>query len=242
MKALERKNFPTIAEKGLQYYAESVSKRYELMDRILQAIREGNEYQVLLRVQERNKMKVLGRLDDELTERKYELIQMKVLIIQELRKLGVMDLSLDSLHTAFTQRIYHAANIEECETIAEEMAVQFCGLNHLKNVHKYSMLVQRIILAVDMDLGQTLTLQYFSESLSVNRSYLSDLFRREVGMTLTDYVTDRRIRAAADILLTTQDSIKMVAKQVGIMDVHYFSRLFKKKMGKPPSQYREESG
>jgi YesN/AraC family two-component response regulator len=242
LKSETNKIYPTIAEGGLQHYAEHVTRRYELTDRILQGIRDGNEYQALWAVRARCEMQLPGRLDDELTEWKYDMIQLKALILHELRHLGVTELLLDSAHTEFTQKIDQAATVEECRKLSEEMVVRFCGMRDLKSIHDYSLLVQKIILTVDMDISQMLTLQYFSETLNVNRSYLSNLFRREVGMTITDYVTDRRIRCAADMLLTTQDSIKMVAKHVGIMDVHYFSRLFKKKMGKTPSQYREERG
>lgn len=242
MKDKINKIYPASAEKGLQQYMENVTKHYELTDRILQGVREGNEYQVLQAVRARNAMGLPGRLNNELMEWKYDVIQLKSIIIQELRRLGVLDLQLDGAHTEFTQRTYHAVSVEECKEISEEMAVRFCNMNHLRTVHECSLLVQRIILAVDMDLRQTLTLQYFSETLNVNRSYLSNLFRRETGMTVTDYVTGRRIQSAADLLLTTQNPIKTVAKQVGITDVHYFSRLFRKKMGKPPSKYREDRG
>lgn len=242
MKENGNRTYRTIAEKGLQYYAENVEKRYELIDRMLRGIRDGNEYQAIQALRERNMMKLPERLDDELTEWKYDLIQIKALVIQELRRAGVPDLLLDDTHIEFTRRIYRAADVEECRKLSEEMAARFCSLNHLRSVSSHSQLVQKIILTVDMDLSQTLTLQYFSENLSVNRSYLSNLFRKEMGMTITDYVTDRRIRAAADLLLTTQNPIKTVAKQVGITDVHYFSRIFKRKIGMPPSRYRTEGG
>ena len=233
--------FSAIAESGLQKHAGSVARRYELMDELLRGIRDGNEYQALRAMQARNEVRVPGLLQDELTEWKYDLIQTKALIIQELRRLRVIDVLLEDIHTGYTQRIYEAADTEECRRIGEEMVTRFCRLNQLKAISSYSLLVQKILLTVDVDLSQTLTLQYFAENLSVNRSYLSNLFRREVGMTITDYVTDRRIRTAADLLLTTNNPVKTVAKQVGIMDVHYFSRLFKRKTGMSPSQYREEN-
>lgn len=241
MKEKEKRPFSAIAESGLKRHAGSVARRYELMDELLRGIRDGNEYQALQALRARNEIRVPGLLKDELTEWKYDLIQTKALAIQELRRMRVIDVLLEDIHAGFTQRIYEAVDVEECRRIGEEMVERFCRLNQLKAISSYSLLVQKILLTVDMDLGQTLTLQYFAENLSVNRSYLSNLFRREVGMTITDYVTDRRIRTAADLLLTTSNPIKTVAKQVGIMDVHYFSRLFKRKMGMPPSQYREEN-
>lgn len=234
--------FPSVAEKGMQVYAENVAKRYELMDQIVQSIQEGNEYRAVEIVRERNNAGIAGRLEDELSEWKYDLIQTKTLIIQALRHMGMADLLLDGIHTEFTRRIHHADSVEECRTLSEEMVRRFCRMHERKAAHNYPVLVQKIILAVDMDLAQNLTLQYFANELNVNDSYLSNLFRCEVGMTITDYVTERRISRAAALLLATRDPIKMVAKQVGIMDVHYFSRLFKKRMGKPPSKYREERG
>ena len=88
-----------ISENGFQSYTEDISKRRELTERILQGIREGNEYQTLKAVQEKNRMGVPGRLNDELTEWKYELIQMMALIIIELCQTGTIDLILDALHT-----------------------------------------------------------------------------------------------------------------------------------------------
>lgn len=234
--------FPTIAEKGLQYYAENVTKRYELIDRILQSVREGNEFQAVLAVRERNGLRTPGRLGNELMEWKYDLIQLKALMMQTLREIGVLDMLLDGVHTEFTRRIDAAFCVDECRSLAEEMVRQFCGMNRLKEIYGYSVLVQKIILAVDMNLCQKLTLKYFSECLNVNASYLSDLFRREVGMTLTEYVTSKRMERAASLLLSSREPIKIVAKQVGISDVQYFNRLFKKRMGQTPSAYRADRG
>lgn len=234
--------FSSVTEKGMQVYAENVAKSYELTDQIVQSIREGNEYRAVEILRERNSLGAAGRLEDEVAEWKYDLIQIKALIIQALRHMGMADLLLDGIHTEFTQRIHQAVSAEECRSLSEEMVRRFCRMHERRATHNYPVLVQKIILAVDMDLSQNLTLQYFANELNVNDSYLSNLFRCEVGMTITDYVTERRISRAADLLLATRDPIKMVAKQVGIMDVHYFSRLFKKRMGKTPSRYREDRG
>ena len=61
---------------------------------------------------------------------------------------------------------------------------------------------------------------------SVNASYLSSLFRREMDMTLTDYVNGRRIDTALKLLNTTDIPIQDIAYYVGIEDVNYFTRIF----------------
>ena len=74
---------------------------------------------------------------------------------------------------------------------------------------------------------------------SVNASYLSSLFRREMGMTLTDYVNGRRIDTALKLLNTTDIQIQDIAYYVGIEDVNYFTRIFKKKIGVSPTEYKK---
>ncbi len=238
MKEELEKILPSIADEGIQLYLENVERRYRLADQLMQCVREGNEYQALRALQERNNLRMPGRLEDELLERKFDLIQVKVLLVQVLRVTGVDEMRLDSVNTEYTRKIAAIKDRRDYDAVAEEMVKACCRLTWMKDFKNYSPLVQKIIRAVDIDLRQPLTLNYFAGLLNVNRSYLSDLFRREMGVTLTEYVTVRRISRAAYLLSTTQNPIKVVAEQTGIGDVHYFSRLFKEKTGQTPSEYR----
>ncbi|MBQ6989418.1 MAG: helix-turn-helix transcriptional regulator, partial [Clostridia bacterium] len=73
-----------------------------------------------------------------------------------------------------------------------------------------------------------------------NASYLSDLFHRETGKTITEYVTELRMNHAAALLQKTTLQIQTVAQHCGISDVNYFSKLFKKQYLVTPRQYRAE--
>lgn len=226
------------AEEMMIDHEQSRQKSYELLERICYSIREGNEVQAVRAVKERNELGMPGLLEHELDEWKYDLVQQKTLALHTLREIGVPDLLLDEAHSKYTSRIFAAADVTECRSLAVEMAECFCRMNDLKTIHSYSVLIQKVVVAVDTDLSRPLTLQYFSNLLNVNSSYLSGLFRREVGVTLTEYVTSRRIAYAADQLQTTQLPIKTIAKKAGIADVQYFSRVFKRRTGQTPSQYR----
>ena len=210
-----------------------------LSDKILWAISEGNELQAKAAAEEQIRVGMRGILDNEVTEWKYYLIRMMTLLVYRACENGSMYEYFDGFAVAFLRRIDSAGTVEECHRIFKDLLKQRCSAES-RNTRAYSSLVQRIMAAVDMDLTAPLTLQYFASKLNVNSSYLSNLFRKETGMTITEYVTGKRMKHAAYLLRSTQEPIKFVAKQVGITDVQYFSRLFKKKMDMTPTQYRSE--
>lgn len=74
---------------------------------------------------------------------------------------------------------------------------------------------------------------------NLSPSYLSALFSQETGQTLTEYVNEKRVKLAMRLLATTKLQIQTIAQHCGILDVHYFSKVFKKKLGITPKQYRE---
>lgn len=78
----------------------------------------------------------------------------------------------------------------------------------------------------------------YLNSLPFSYDYLIKLFKKEMGVTPHKYLTDIRLRAAADCLATSQENnISEVARLCGFKEPLYFSRLFKKKYGVSPSYY-----
>ena len=79
--------------------------------------------------------------------------------------------------------------------------------------------------------------------MGLNASYLSKLFRKETGKTITDYLTDARIEKAKRILEDYSD-VRMyeVGSLVGYPDPMYFTKLFKKHVGMAPKEYQDSAG
>ena len=100
-------------------------------------------------------------------------------------------------------------------------------------------MIRDLLNHINLNLSSDLSLKSLSQMFSVNASYLSSLFRREMTMTLTDYVNGRRIDTALKLLNTTDIQIQDIAYYVGIEDVNYFTRIFKKKIGVSPTEYKK---
>ena len=84
-----------------------------------------------------------------------------------------------------------------------------------------------------------ITVQDIAGRLNINRSYLSRLFRTITGISIQDYLLDYRIRQACILLKNSDLSIRTIAHSVSYMDALYFSRLFHRKKGMTPSEYRK---
>lgn len=85
-----------------------------------------------------------------------------------------------------------------------------------------------------------ITVRSLAEQHGVNENRLFYIFQKYAGMGPADYLRTYRLNRARDLLVTTQGSIGDIAEQIGYPDALYFSRIFKKHFGVPPSKYWEK--
>lgn len=102
---------------------------------------------------------------------------------------------------------------------------------------RYSVVIRNIIHYNNLHLKEDLPLSTLAARFNLSRSYLSDRLHREVHNNLTDCVTLTRIQFAANLLRYHHYTITQAAQEVGIQDVLYFTLLFKRTIGEPPSHY-----
>ena len=78
----------------------------------------------------------------------------------------------------------------------------------------------------------------FAEKYGFSDKYFREHFRELFGSTPTQYLIGLRLNEAARLLSNGTHNVKQAAEAVGISDIYYFSRLFKKRFLCPPSNYR----
>ena len=86
--------------------------------------------------------------------------------------------------------------------------------------------------------NEDLSISEIANSLGISQTYLTRLFKRELGMTFADYLTNVRIKNA--IILMRDPSLRLceIAKLIGYGTQHYFSNVFKKHVGISPQDYK----
>lgn len=102
-------------------------------------------------------------------------------------------------------------------------------------------MVTRAIQYISMNYDQDLTLDSIARYLYVNPSYLSHVFRKVTGDTLTAYINKRRIHQARYYLSSTTLRITRIAELVGFNSAPYFNVVFKTYEGCTPQAYRKNN-
>ena len=83
---------------------------------------------------------------------------------------------------------------------------------------------------------EDISIAVIAEHLRVSEGHLSHVFKKQTGMTVTNYLTKTRIDAAMALLQTGRVKVYEAAAAVGYKDVTYFSATFKKLTGLSPSE------
>jgi AraC-like DNA-binding protein len=99
-------------------------------------------------------------------------------------------------------------------------------------------LYKRVSLYIQYSYKTPITPKSIAERFFVNQSYLSRHFRANTGETLTDYINRTRLEGSRILLKNSDLPISVVALNVGYTDANYFVKLFKKRFGMTPSEYR----
>ena len=102
----------------------------------------------------------------------------------------------------------------------------------------FSKVIKEVVSYIDFHYAEDLNLSFFAEMFHISRNYLSGLYKKETGMTLTDYIHQVRSRRAITLINSSSLSITTIAVSCGYNDINYFTRMFKKIYGVSPTQYR----
>ncbi len=88
--------------------------------------------------------------------------------------------------------------------------------------------------------NQEISLKKLAEAVGINPYYLSHLFRKEMGISFLEYLTFVRISIAKNLLKQTTMSMMDICLEVGYQDPSHFAKIFKKKEGIHPTEFRKK--
>lgn len=102
--------------------------------------------------------------------------------------------------------------------------------------------VERSIRFMKENVRRKLSLEELAEVASLSKARYHEVFRERIGQAPMSYFSELKIGQAGEALLSSGETVESIALQFGFPNAFYFSRVFKKTMGMPPSQYRKQYG
>jgi two-component system response regulator YesN len=129
--------------------------------------------------------------------------------------------------------------IEIWEKAMVDASLQVAESIHQYNAKGFRLIMQKSIEYLHDNYHKQILLKDVADHVYVSPYYVSRMFKKETGKTFTEYLNEIRINKAEELLKDPRFKTYEVAEMVGIPDPHYFSRLFKKIKGIPPTAYRD---
>ena len=231
----------SLSENESPWNYKLIESRYAYENEFLYTITQGNYHKAQLLIPKFENFVFEQRNSDPIRDLKNYCIVLNTLFRKSVERGGVHPIHIDRVSAEIAKKIELRTSLEDIESLMREMVKIYCQLVNKHSVSNYSPTVQKVVVMIETNLASDLSLSELSTSLNINASYLSTVFKKETGKTITAYVNDRRIELAQELLKTTNLQIQTIAQYCGILDVHYFTRLFKKVSGVSPKQYREEN-
>ena len=142
----------------------------------------------------------------------------------------------------FEAVFYSMEDIYEIEKWMTQVVHDAFALLENRQENSAQQLVDKAKAYIREHLSEELSLRSVAEQVYISPSYLSKVFKEEAGVNFSDYVTDARMKKAADLLLNTNLKVEAIAQTVGYNTPHYFIRKFKESYGITPKNYRLERG
>ena len=132
--------------------------------------------------------------------------------------------------------------IHQAKTVQELQQLLLSFIKKHQRQKKYSDNVEKVIVILHQHYQEPLTLKEVSENLHLNVMYLGQLFKKETKKSFSAYLNHLRMEKAKQLLLHSNQNINEIASEIGYNNTTYFSKLFKKIVGRSPKEYRENSG
>lgn len=85
------------------------------------------------------------------------------------------------------------------------------------------------------------TVRYFADKVCLSPNYFGDLVKKETGKTPQEYIQNKIIDLAKEIIIGTDKTVSEIAYELGFQYSQHFSRIFKKNVGCTPLEYRKMS-
>lgn len=136
----------------------------------------------------------------------------------------------------------HLCTLAEIEEYYTRFFRNLTAAMQMQNVYSDENVIENVKKYIQKNYARDLNQDFIASLFYLNRSYLSSLFRAQTGEKFKDYLSDIRISHAEELLGNENLKMYQIARAVGYDNPKYFFRIFKKRTGMTPEEYRTHLG
>ncbi len=142
----------------------------------------------------------------------------------------------------YLNRIEEVSNLSELTQLTNLMYEDF-----IQRVHKVrqkaglSPVIQACCTFIDVHYAEKISIQALADKVGYSDYYLAQKFKKEIGITIAQYIRDRRVEQGKLMLRASNRSIQDIAEALGFCNASYFSSAFKTVVGMTPAEYRKQT-
>lgn len=144
----------------------------------------------------------------------------------------------ENLRHSYIARENIAANVSELHKISIENVLDIMSKIDLVTRRQYSQTVRDCLAIISNQHCKGIRLAALAEAVHLSPQYLSSLFHRETGQTISEYIAAQKLSLAQSMLEHSTKNVAEISDYLGFSDAHYFSKFFKAQLHVTPSEYR----
>ncbi len=154
-----------------------------------------------------------------------------------IKEIGSMFYDDDEFLSSFNQ----LDDMQQMREFTMKTYVEFLNFRGHEKQSSKMMLVEQIRYYIDHNYSdKNLNVNSIAERFLLNPSYLSTLFKNYYSVSLTNYIIDKRMNKAKELLIETAQPVQKITEIIGYEDVNYFNRVFKNNVKMTPTEYRKK--
>lgn len=115
------------------------------------------------------------------------------------------------------------------------------AMEYANTVEQSESVIEKVKGYIKLNIAQDLSREDIASHVFLNPDYLTRIFKKETGMSVSEYLFLERIKVAQELLVNTDMPISAIASYIGYANFSHFSRMFKKHTDLTPNEYRQRS-
>ncbi len=182
----------------------------------------------------------VGRLSDNpVSNLKYHFVVTVAMITRFCIEGGMPLEEAFGLSDAYIQRMDRCANMAEIVLLHDQMALDFAG--RMRTLKKYAVTSRQVSDAIDYiysHIRERITVNDIADAICISPAYLSRIFKQETGISISEYIRQRKIDMAKNLLRYSDYDLSSIAYMLSYSSQSHFIQHFRSQTGVTPKAYR----